>query len=156
MVKSQKQLITKAKHTELEARLEELKTIKRREIAERLENARAMGDLSENAEYHDARDAQADIEDEIAGLEQILREAEIVKSHTTHEVTVGAKVALVKSGTRTEVEYEIVGSAEANAATRKLSSDSPLGRALLGAKVGETVALKAPTGTIKYKVKKIV
>lgn len=149
------QFLTQTKHDELTKQLELLRTVKRKEIAERLENARSLGDLSENAEYHDARDAQADIEGEITHLELILKDAKIVSAHKTNEVTIGATVTIVKKGTRSEVEYLLVGSTEANAAERKLSSDSPLGKALLGAKVGATVTLKTPAGLVDYTITRI-
>lgn len=149
------QFLTQSKYEELTQQLEVLRTVKRKEIAERLENARSLGDLSENAEYHDARDAQADIEGEITHLELILKDAKIVSGHKTNEVTVGVMVSIIKEGTRTETTYHIVGSTEANAAEKKLSSESPLGKALLGAKAGEKVSLKTPTGIVRYTVARI-
>lgn len=151
-------VVSKDKAAELQQRLLELQTIARKDIAERLERARELGDLSENAEYHDARDAQADIETEIADIEQLLREATIVEGGNTcgGVVSVGCKVVLTKSGSKSDLEYEIVGSAEADAAARKLSGESPLGQALIGAKEGQVVEFTTPTGAVKYKVKKIV
>jgi transcription elongation factor GreA len=147
--------VTKEKAKELEIELHDLKTTKRKEIAEALEYAKSLGDLSENAEYSQAREAQAQVEERVARIEHILRTAKIVTvSHST-TVGVGSTVHVVKSGTRTEQVFTIVGAEEADTAAGKISPNSPLGAALLGKVAGEVAILTTPKGEIKYTVKSI-
>ena len=147
--------LTKEKYDELVAELDTLKKVRRKEVAEALEYAKSLGDLSENAEYHEARDTQAAIEDRINHIESILKSAKIVSSHDTHSVTVGSSVTVVKSGTKDEKVYTIVGAEEADIASGKVSVTSPLGQAVLGKKKGEDFEFKTPSGTANYKVLKI-
>ncbi len=139
----------------LKQELRELKTVKRREAAGRIEVAKALGDLSENAEYHEAKDALALLENRIYEIEQILKDAQIIEDQAanTGVVHVGSTVIVeVRGQTRT---FTIVGSNEADPATGKISNESPIGISLLGAKVGEVVDVKTPAGTAEYRITKI-
>lgn len=146
--------LTKEKFDELTKELEHLKSDRRREVAEHLEYAKSLGDLAENAEYHEARSEQANLEDRIMKLEMMLKSAVIV-SHTdaTDVVDIGSIVTIEKGGVATT--YTIVGSEEADIASGKLSLNSPLGECLLGKKKSETVSCKTPNGMVKYTVKDI-
>ncbi len=151
-----KQYITKYKRDELISELERLKTVERKKIADKLEYARNLGDLSENAEYHDAREAQSELEARIEHIESILNSAEIIKNAKSDEVTLGSKVVVKKERGSVEIEYEIVGSAEVDLSVNKVSHESPLGGAMLGKKVGDVVELKTPKGVVRYIVVKIM
>ena len=144
--------LTKEKFDELTKELTHLKTVKRKEVAEHLEYAKSLGDLAENAEYHEAREEQANIEDRIGKLETMLQSAVIVKLHHTEAVGIGSTVTLQKEGAKDPVTYKIVGSEEADLSKGKLSLNSPLGQALQRKRSGETVALQAPAGKTSYKV----
>ena len=137
-----------------EAELEELKTVRRQEIAQKIKEARAQGDLSENAEYDAAKDEQRDIEARIEELEKILKNVEVIDEDevNTESISVGCKVRIKDMELKEEMEYKIVGSSEANTLKGKISNESPVGRALIGKKKGETVLVETPGGTIKYKV----
>jgi transcription elongation factor GreA len=148
----QKEYLSKEKFDELTKELEDLKSVKRKDIADKLEFAKGLGDLSENAEYHEAREAQATLEDRIAQLEQILSHAEIVGVHHSDVVEVGSTVHIKKAGDKTERVYTIVGSEEADTASGKISFKSPLGQALLGKKKGDDFTFNAPSGSIRYTV----
>lgn len=148
----EKAYLTQDKFNELKAELESLKTVKRKEVAESLEAAKSLGDLSENAEYQEARELQAQIEDRIGYLENMLKTASIVSSHHSEKVEVGSTVVVNKGKEKTESKYQIVGSEEANMAAGKLSNLSPLGVALMGKKVGDSFTLKTPAGPVGYKV----
>ena len=131
-----------------------LKTVKRQEIAGRLEHAKSLGDLSENAEYQEAKEEQTLVEQRIAEFEERIREAVVmVRPTKTDKVSVGSTVRAT-SGKR-EIVYTIVGSEEANPAAGKVSNESPLGKAFLGKKVGEHVEVKAPAGSTVYTVVEI-
>lgn len=147
-----KSYLTKEKYKEFEEELEDLKTSKRQEIAKNLEYARSLGDLSENAEYHDARDAQAKLEDRINYLEDVLKGAEIIKKHNSDVVELGTTVTVQKKGDKDKKEYDIVGQEEADMLAGKISNTSPLGKALLGNKKGETFTFETPKGSVEYKV----
>jgi transcription elongation factor GreA len=131
----------------LKAELEDLTTTKRREVAERIKDAREYGDISENSEYDDAKNEQAMLESRIAALEEKLRSATVVeaKDISTDVVGVGTSVK-VKDEAGKSVTYTIVGSTEANPAEKKLSNESPVGRALLGKGKGDTVSVQLPNG----------
>lgn len=144
--------LTKSKFDALTAELDQLKTVRRKEIAESLEYAKSLGDLSENQEYHEARDQQAVLEDRISRLEQILRSASIVSGHDTSIVTVGSLLSLEKESDKTKRELTLVGSEEADAASGKISVQSPLGVAAMGKKKGETFSFTTPSGTMSYKI----
>src|SRR3989344_1302552 len=137
----------------LKKELEELKTVERREIASRLEAAKALGDLSENAEYQEAKEAQSLNESQVAELEEMLRNAVVIKKPTDlNIVQVGATID-VESNMGRET-YTIVGSEEADPLQDKISNESPLGKSFLGKKVGETMEIKTPGGVVKYKILK--
>ncbi len=144
--------LTKEKFDELQAELQLLKTTKRKEIADALEYAKSLGDLSENQEYHEARDSQSVLEDRIGRLEQILKTASIVSVQDGGVVAVGSVVTLDKQGDSTKKIYTIVGSEEANAAQGKISIRSPLGLAVLGKLKGEKFSVETPSGTMSYKI----
>ena len=139
---------------ELEEKLEYLKTVRRQEIAEEIKQARAFGDLSENAEYDEAKNEQARIEGEIVLIEKTLRNAQVVDEEEVdvRTVNIGAKVKLLDKDYDEEEEYQIVGSAEADLSKKRISNESPVGRALLGKKIGTTVKVETPGGIAKYKI----
>ncbi len=143
--------LTQAKYNEFKAELEVLKTEKRTEIAKQLEYAKSLGDLSENAEYHEARNAQALVEDRIIYLEHLLRSATIVSNNNTDSVSVGGVVTLKKDDGTKKV-FTIVGSEESDAAQGKISVKSPIGVAALGKKKGDSFTVSTPGGTMTYKV----
>ncbi len=148
--------LTQEKFDELKKELEHLKTVRRKEIAESLEYARSLGDLSENAEYQEARDMQAAIEERIAYLEKTIKEAKIV-AHDKHGdvISLGSIVTIQKDKDKDKKEYTIVGSEEANIHDRKLSYLSPLGEALMGKTKGDEFQFDTPVGKKKYKVLKV-
>lgn len=148
----EKEYLTKEKHQELLLELDHLKKVKRKEIAANLEFAKALGDLSENAEYHDAREDQAEAEDRIMKIEYIIKNAEIVELHHSTNVNIGSTVTVQKNGEKANVVYKIVGSEEANMAEGKISYKSPLGQSMLGKKKGDSFEFTAPKGTFSYKV----
>ncbi len=140
-----------------EEELENLKVVRRKEVAEKIKEARAQGDLSENAEYDAAKDEQRDIEARIEELEKILKNAEVVIEDEVdlEKINIGCKVKVLDIEYDEECEYKIVGSTEANSLKGKISNESPVGRALIGAKVGDTVTVETPGGECKYKVLEI-
>jgi transcription elongation factor GreA len=153
-MKEEREYLTREKFDELKKELDTLKTVKRKEVAENLDYARGLGDLSENAEYHEAREMQANIEDRIAKLESMLKNTTIVSDESSHgeHVRIGSSVVVAKNGSKDQKKYKIVGSEEANMAEGKLSNRSPLGAAVLGKKVGELFSFNSPTGKMEYKV----
>ena len=138
----------------LEKELENLKTVKRPEVAERLKQAIELGDISENSEYEDAKNEQGFIEGRILQLEKMLRNAKVIDEQEVGKdiVSVGSKVKLNDVNNSEEVEYMIVGSAEADPAHYRISNESPVGRSLMGQKVGSIVNVNVPMGTIQYKI----
>ncbi len=144
--------LSKEKFDELTTELEHLKTVRRREIAEQLEYARSLGDLSENAEYEEARNLQAATEDRIRIIEEQLSHARIIEHTKSNTVSLGSFVTIQKQGEKDEHTYEIVGSAEANMQERKISHLSPLGSALIDKKKGDTFSFETPKGPQKYKI----
>lgn len=141
----------------LEKRLHYLKTVRRPEVAERLRLAlEDGGELTENTEYEDAKNEQAFIEAEIARVNQILANAKLIDDEVhSDSIQVGSRVTIVQKGEDSDEEYRLVGAAEANPRQGKISIESPLGRALLGAKVGDKVTISAPDGDLVFKVKAI-
>ncbi len=139
---------------ELEEKLEYLKTVRRLEIAEEIKTARAFGDRSENAEYDEAKNEQAKIEGEIVMLENMLRNATVVDQEDVdvQRVNVGTTVKVLDKEYDEEIEYKIVGSAEADLSTNKISNESPVGKALLGKKVGNLVKVETPGGIVRLKI----
>jgi transcription elongation factor GreA len=147
-------ILTPDGYKKLQEEIEYLSTEKRRDIAERIRIAREFGDIAENAEYDSAKNEQAHLEARIALLEERLKHARVVtkKEIKSGEVSVGTKVRLRDVKANKTVEYHIVGSAEANPAENKLSNESPVGKAIMGRKKGETVEVAAPRGTLKFKI----
>ena len=141
----------------LEAELDELKNVRRPANVEALKEARALGDLSENAEYDAAKDEQRDIETRIEEIEKILKHAEVVVEDEVDldQISVGCTVVLYDKEFEEEVEYKIVGSTEANSLAGKISNESPLGKALMGRKVGDNIEVNAQAGVIEYEVLRI-
>ena len=138
-----------------EDELQELKVVRRKEVAQKIKEAREQGDLSENAEYDAAKDEQRDIEARIEELEKILKNVEVVVEDEADldRVSIGCKVKILDVEFDEELEYKIVGSTEADSLAGKISNESPVGNALLGARVGDTVEVEAPQGgTLEYKV----
>jgi transcription elongation factor GreA len=147
-------ILTRAGLRKLEEELEYLKSIRRREVAERIKEAMGFGDPWENPEYDDAKNEQAFIEGRILTLEKMLQSARVIDEESvgTEEVTVGSKVRLLDLGDGREVEYTIVGSMEADPGAKKISNESPVGKAILGRTKGSVVEIKVPAGTIRYKI----
>jgi transcription elongation factor GreA len=144
--------ITEEKKHALEAELKDLKGPKRKEILEALEYAKSLGDLSENAEYHQTREDQGKLEARIAKIEQILQSSQTVKGGGGDVIEVGSKVVVQKNGTKEEKTYVIVGSEEADMASGKISNRSPFGEALFSKKKGDEISFKTPNGVISYKI----
>ena len=140
-----------------EEELQDLKVVKRREVAHKIKEAREQGDLSENAEYDAAKDEQRDIEARIEELEKILKNAEVVDEDEVdlERINIGCKVKILDVEYNDELEYKIVGSTEANSLKGKISNESPVGKALIGAKVGDTINVETPSGVFQYKVLEI-
>ncbi len=147
-------ILTQEGYNKIEKELNYLKTEKRAEIAGRIKVALGFGDLSENSEYDEAKNAQAENEVRIAELENKMRHAKIIdeKDIDTETVQIGNKVKVLDMEFNEEVEYTIVGSTEVDLAENKISNESPLGEALIGAKKGKTVEVNAPGGILKYKI----
>jgi len=137
-----------------EEELQNLKVVKRKEIAEKIKEAREMGDLSENAEYDAAKDEQREIEERIGELEILLKDPEVVDEGEValDVINVGCKVRVMDKTRKTEREFKIVGSQEANSLEGKISNESPVGKALLGKQVGDTAVVETQNGSFKYKV----
>ncbi len=147
------QYLTKDGMTELQERLHVMKTVRRREIAEAIHTAKEQGDLSENAEYQSAKEEQSRMEQEIAEMELVMKNAHVVESAKTDTINIGHKVVISSNGE--DKEYHLVGSNEANPMEGKISNESPMGMALMGSKVGDTVHIPVPAGTKEYVIKKI-
>ena len=154
VVAEKKVVLTYEGLKEREAELEELKTVRRKEIAEKIKEARGQGDLSENAEYDAAKEEQAEIEARIVFLEKMLRNAEVIDEEevSLDKISVGCTVKLFDVEFDEEVEYTIVGSAEADPMEGRISNESPVGMGLLGHGVGEEVTIAAPEGDVVFKV----
>ena len=149
----EKELITKERKAELEAELKHLEGTERKEIIEALEFAKSLGDLSENAEYHQAREAQAKLEDRVREIKRILKDAEVVSTrHKGDVVGIGSDVTVQKKGEKEKKIYTIVGEGEADMATGRISYQSPLGGALFERKKGDKVIFEGPQGAIEYSI----
>ena len=151
-------LLTPEGLADLKTKIEHLSTIRRREVADRIKEAREFGDIAENSEYDDAKNEQAMLEKQIADLEDKLRDARVIdeKAVTTDAVSVGVTVHVKDQKTDKSTKFRIVGSAEADPADSKLSNESPVGKALMGHKRGETVSVPVPRGPArKLKITKI-
>ena len=156
-MEEKKNLLTYAGLKKLEDELHDLKVVKRKEVAEKIKEAREQGDLSENAEYDAAKDEQRDIEARIDEIEKILKNAEVVVEEEVDldKISVGCRVKILDMEYDEELDYKIVGSTEANSLKGKISNESPVGKALLGAKVGEVVTVETQAGDLNYKVLEI-
>ena len=156
-MEEKKTLLTYSGLKQYQEELENLKSVKRKEIADKLKVAREQGDLSENAEYDAAKDEQRDIEARIEELEKILKNAEVVDEDEVdlERINVGCKVRIKDMTEKEECEYKIVGSSEADSLNGKISNESPVGKALIGSKVGDTVKVETAAGVFKYKVLEI-
>lgn len=148
----QKEYLSKERYEELVKELDHLKKVKRKEVAEDLEYAKALGDLSENAEYHEARDNQAAVEDRINRLEAIISHAEIVELHHTESVGIGSTVTVQQDGVKGAHKFQVVGSEEANIGLGKISLQSPIGEAMAGKRKGEAFSFSTPKGKMTYKI----
>ncbi len=149
-----KNILTYAGLTKLEEELQDLKLVKRKEVAEKIKEAREQGDLSENAEYDAAKDEQRDIETRIEEIEKILSNAEVVDEDEIDlkKINVGCKVTVLDKEYKEEVEFKIVGSTETNSLEHKISNESPVGMALIGKKIGDKIKVDTEYGVIEYKV----
>ena len=152
-----KHIITYAGLNQYEDELQDLKVNRRREVAQKIKEAREQGDLSENAEYDAAKDEQRDIELRIEELEKLLKNAEVVDEDEVDldKISIGCKVKVYDVDFDEEMEFKIVGSTEANSLQNKISNESPVGRALLGKRVGDVVDVETQAGIIQYKVLEI-
>jgi transcription elongation factor GreA len=150
-------ILTREGYEKLKQEIEYLSNDKRREVADRIRIAREFGDIAENAEYDDAKNEQAMLEHRIAQLEERLIAARVIEKRDIQKdvVSIGSKVKLRDIAAKKTFEYHIVGSAEANPAENKLSNESPVGKAILGHKKGETVEVAAPRGSLKFKILEI-
>lgn len=150
-------VLTEEGYNKLKEEIEHLQTVKVREVAERIKEAREFGDISENSEYDDAKNEQAQVAARIITLEQQLRNARVVDAEhvSTESVSIGARVTVKDLATKKNTEFSVVGSAEADPRAHRLSSESPLGKALLGKKKGEKVNVATPRGAMEYQVMKI-
>ena len=153
-MEEKKKILTYAGLKALEDELENLKVVKRKEVAAKIKEAREQGDLSENAEYDAAKDEQRDIETEIAELEAILANCEVIQDNDKNIDVVKMESVVVLHDVEfdEDIEYTIVGSSEADSLNNKISNESPLGAALIGKKKGDTVKVEAPVGEIEYTV----
>lgn len=151
---AKKNILTYAGLKKLENELQDLKVIRRKEVAEKIKEAREQGDLSENAEYDAAKDEQREIEARIEEIEKILKNAEVVDEDEvdTDVISIGCKVRVYDDAFDEEVEFCIVGSTEANSLQNKISNESPVGMALLGRKLGDEVSVETQAGVIQYKI----
>jgi transcription elongation factor GreA len=147
-------ILTPEGYEKLKSEIDFLRNEKRREIAERIRVAREFGDIAENAEYDDAKNEQALLEHRIATLEERLLNARVIEADevSTDVVSIGSRVKLKDIDANETVEYHIVGSAEADPGANKLSNESPVGKAIIGHKKGETVEVTAPRGSLKFKI----
>ena len=149
-----KNILTYQGLQKLEDELQNLKVVRRKEVAQKIKEAREQGDLSENAEYDAAKDEQRDIEARIEQIEKILKNAEVVVEEEVDldKINIGCQVKILDMEFDEELEYKIVGSTEANSLKGKISNESPVGKALLGKKVGDTVTVTTPAGEFEYKI----
>ena len=157
-MEEKKTILTYAGLKALEDELENLRVVKRKEVAEKIKEAREQGDLSENAEYDAAKDEQRDIEARIDELEKILKNVEVVVEEEVdlEKINVGCTVLVHDDEFDEEIEFKIVGSTEANSLQGKISNESPVGQALMGKKVGDVVDVETPAGNIRYTVLKVL
>ena len=156
-MEAKKNILTYEGLKKYEDELENLKVVKRQEVAQKIKEARAQGDLSENAEYDAAKDEQRDIEARIDELEKILKNAEVIVEDEVDldKINIGCQVKILDIEMNQELDYKIVGSTEANSLKGKISNESPVGRALIGSKTGDIVRVETPGGELEYQVLEI-
>lgn len=156
-MQEKKNILTYEGLQKYEEELHNLKVVKRQEVAQKIKEAREQGDLSENAEYDAAKDEQRDIETRIEELEKILKNAEVVVEDEVDldKINIGCQVKILDVEFHEELEYKIVGSTEANSLKGRISNESPVGKALIGSKVGDIVEVETQAGAIQYKVLEI-
>ena len=154
MVEAKKHILTSKGMQALEDELQDLKVVKRKEIAQKIKEAREQGDLSENAEYDAAKDEQRSMEARIEELEKIIKNAEVIdeSAYDKDTVSIGSTIKFYDEEFDEEITYTIVGSTEVDLAQNKISNESPVGAALLGKKKNQEVEVKTPAGTAKYKI----
>ncbi|RCW40560.1 MULTISPECIES: transcription elongation factor GreA [unclassified Halanaerobium] len=147
-------LLTEEGYEKLEKELEYLEKIKRREVAKRIKVAREFGDISENSEYDDAKNEQAFVEGRIKEIKNMIRNAHVVKNEevTDKKVNLGTTVTLEDLATEERVRYTLVGSAESDPLNYKISNESPIGKSIIGHKIGDEVTVETPSGEVKYKI----
>lgn len=152
-----KNILTYEGLKKLEDELEDLKVVRRKEVSQKIKEAREQGDLSENAEYDAAKDEQRDIETRIEEIEKILKNSEVVleEEADSDKVSIGCMVKILDCEYDEELEYKIVGSTEANSLKGKISNESPVGRALIGKSVGDSVTIETQVGELTYKILEI-
>lgn len=150
-----KEYITKENKEALEAELKELSGPKRKEIISQIEYAKSLGDLSENAEYHAAREEQAKLEERISMIEHVLKHAVVVDRPVDGTINIGSVVVIQKEGEVNTRTFQIVGSEETDMLSGKISYKSPIGAALFGKKKGDTVTVSTPKGTVSYEITKV-
>lgn len=153
----EKKLITREGLLELEEEIQDLKVNKRREVAQKIKEAREQGDLSENAEYDAAKNEQAEIEARIEEIEDILKHSEVVADDTgdKNSVNLGCKVTLLDLDRDQEIDIKLVGTTEVNSLAGKISNESPIGKAIMGTKVGDIATVETDAGTYQYRVLKV-
>ena len=158
MAEMKKNILTEEGLKALEDELQDLKVNRRKEVAQKIKEAREQGDLSENAEYDAAKEEQRDIELRIEEIDKILKNAELVTDEDvdTSVINIGSTVRIQDLEFDEQMEYKIVGSTEANSLKGKISNESPVGKALIGAKVGQKVEVETPSGMIQYKILEIL
>ena len=154
---NKKNILTYEGLKKLEDELDDLKVVKRKEVSQKIKEAREQGDLSENAEYDAAKDEQRDIEARIEEIEKILKNAEVVleEEADSDKVSIGCNVKILDCEFDEKLEYKIVGSTEANSLKGKISNESPVGKALIGKKVGDSVTVETQAGDLTYKILEI-
>ncbi len=152
-----KNILTYEGFKKLEDELHDLKEVKRAEVAQKIKEAREQGDLSENAEYDAAKDEQRDIEARIEEIEKIFKNTEVILDEEVDsgKISIGCKVKIRDMEFKEDIEYKIVGSIEADSLAGKISNESPVGKALIGAKKGQTISVETQAGVLKYKVLQI-
>ena len=157
MVNNKEVVLTYEGLKKLEEELDYLKSVRRREIAEKIKQALDFGDISENSEYDEAKEEQANLEMKIIHIENMLKNAKVIDEDdiNTDEVSIGSKVKLLDIEFDEEVEYYLVGSTEADPSQYKISNESPIGMAIIGEKVGDIVEVEAPGGIVRYKILEI-
>ena len=156
MADTKKNILTYAGLTKLENELQDLKVVKRKEVAEKIKEAREQGDLSENAEYDAAKDEQRDIEARIEELENIIKNAEVIQSDGSGKVNLGCTVKVYDVEFDEELEFKLVGSTETNSLENKISNESPVGSALIGHTAGDVITVETEAGSFEYKILEVI